>query len=201
MKIENMLYLSIFTLLNLVYAFAATDFDCESILEMASEKSAFDIIKKAFNEGQTFDISCLENTCQKHYFKISEFLIEDYYTKNDIDTLEVIDQQIALLRRKQSELYKTLARADTDVIVIKPAFKWAQSLENVFIETKFSHRLDAPACSDVFDQKIKITESHVNLTAKCRRGDDTLQYSLYLNLFDKIDTKESKWEKVRFIDV
>jgi len=80
-------------------------------------------------------------------------------------------------------------------LVIKPAFKWAQSLDNIFIETKFSHRLDAPACIDILDQKIKITEKHLNLTAKCRRGDDTLHFKLFLNFYDNVNVSASSWEK------
>ena len=191
----RLLALWLVALLNSCLVYTAAGFDCQSILGTTSEKAAFSLVKSAFNDGESFDIKCLENTCQKHYFKLSEFLIEDYYSKNDIDTLEVIDKQIAILNRNQSSLHKELAREDRDLLIIKPAFKWAQSLDNVFIETKFSHRLDAPACVDTFDQKIKITESYVNLTAKCRRGDDTLLYQVYLNLFDKINVKESKWEK------
>jgi len=33
------------------------------------------------------------------------------------------------------------------------------------------------------------------LTARCRRGDDTLLYTLHLNLFDNINVTASSWEK------
>jgi hypothetical protein len=95
--------------------------------------------------GNKFELDCLEYACHKHFFNIAEFLIERYYAKNDIDTLDTIDKQIAELRRSQSSLYKALAKADREIMIIKPSFKWAQSLDNIFIETKFSHRLDAPA--------------------------------------------------------
>lgn len=72
-------------------------------------------------------------------------MIEKYYSKNDIDTLEVIGSQLSNLRRSQSKVYKDLAKEDREVVVLKPALQWAQSLDNVFIETKFSHRLDSPA--------------------------------------------------------
>jgi hypothetical protein len=137
----------------------------------------------------------LEDVCKKHFFNIAEFLIEHYYAKKEIDTWDVIQGQVSELRKSQSKLYKDLAREDKEVIVVKPALKWAQSLDNVFIETKFSHRLDSPACVDIIDQKIKITEKYVNLTARCRRGDDTLLYHLHLNLYDNINVTASSWEK------
>lgn len=197
MKITQILLVSLLQLVAFVIASDndSNKFDCNFIERTPSEKITFEEIKKAFNEGKDFDIACLEYTCSKHFFNIAEFLIENYYRGKDIDTLEVIDKQLNELRRSQSKLYKDLAREDREFLVVKPALKWAQSLDNVFIETKFSHRIDAPACSDIFDQKIKITEKHVNLTAKCRRGDDTIHYRLHLNLFDNINVKESTWEK------
>ena len=100
---------------------------------------------QAFTDGQGFDLACLEYSSEKHFFNIAEFLIEKYYSKNDIDTLEVIGSQLSNLRRSQSKVYKDLAKEDREVVVLKPALQWAQSLDNVFIETKFSHRLDSPA--------------------------------------------------------
>jgi len=170
-------------------------FDCGIIERTASERLTFDEVKTAFNQEKVFDTTCLEYAASKHFFNIAEFLIEQYYSKKDIDTMDLIDNQINILKKKQSKLYKDLAREDTEALVIKPAFQWAQSLDNIFIETKFSHRIDAPACVDIFDQKIKITEKHLNLTAKCRQGDDTLHYKLFLNLFDNVNVSSSSWEK------
>jgi hypothetical protein len=197
MKTKQILFLVFIQLVVLVIAqdSESNKFDCSFIERTPSEKITFEEIKKAYLDGKDFDISCLEYTCSKHFFNIAEFLIENYYKDKEIDTLEIIDKQLNNLRRSQSKLYKDLARVDKDFLVVKPAIKWAQSLDNVFIETKFSHRIDAPACSDIFDQKIKITEKHVNLTAKCRRGDDTIHYNLHLNLFDNVNVKESSWEK------
>jgi hypothetical protein len=39
----------------------------------------------------------------------------------------------------------------SEVVTLSPAFRWAQSLDTVYIEVKFSTRLDSPACVDVFD--------------------------------------------------
>lgn len=187
--------LTIFLAFTTAEASSSSPFDCGIIERTSSEKLAFDEVKKAFNDKKSFDLTCLEYACSKHFFNMAEFLIEQYYSKNDIDTMEVIENQIALLKRKQSKLYKDLARQDKEAMLIKPAFKWAQSLDNIFIETKFSHRLDAPSCIDILDQKIKITEKYLNLTAKCRRGDDTLHYSLFLNFYDNVNVTASSWEK------
>lgn len=78
---------------------------------------------------------------------------------------------------------------------VLPIFRWAQSLNHIFIKTKYAHRLDAPGCQDVFEQKMKKTEKSFNLTAKCRKDHETTFFMLSLSLFDKIDAKASNWTK------
>lgn len=76
---------------------------------------------------------------------------------------------------------------------IKQPYRWAQSIGQVFIKTKFTHWIDADSCEDVFDQKIKMNEKALNLTAKCRKNHETHFYTLYLEFEDKINQKESTW--------
>lgn len=51
---------------------------------------------------------------------------------------------------------------------ISPAFEWAQSLENIFINIKFAPRLNTPGCLDLFDEKISFGEQSFNLSISCR---------------------------------
>jgi len=47
--------------------------------------------------------------------------------------------------------------------------------------------LDGPNCEDVFDQKIKMNDKALNLTAKCRKNHETHFYSLYFEFEEKIN--------------
>jgi len=47
--------------------------------------------------------------------------------------------------------------------------------------------MDAHACEDVFDQKIKMNDKALNLTAKCRKQHETHTYTLYLEFEEKIN--------------
>jgi len=53
--------------------------------------------------------------------------------------------------------------------------------------------MDANSCEDVFDQKIKMNDKALNLTAKCRKNHETHFYNLYLEFEDKISQKDSTW--------
>jgi hypothetical protein len=74
---------------------------------------------------------------------------------------------------------------------IHPAFRWAQSLDNVFIEIKFAKRLDSPGCLDVFDEKVYMDRDYFNISAYCRVDKVIMYYTLELELFDDIVVEES----------
>lgn len=156
---------------------------------------ALSLVRDAFDQKQSFDKQCLSNAAEKHFFNVGEFLIEDYYGKQKIDTLDAVEEKFNDLKLKQQSLHRVLSRADSDLNVITPIFKWAQSLNEIFIESKYSHRIDSPSCSDIFDQKIKITENFLNLTAKCRRPEETVMFKLDIQFMEKVSVKKSKWEK------
>ncbi len=42
--------------------------------------------------------------------------------------------------------------------MISPAFRWAQSLEQVFLEIKWATRFDSPACLDTFDHDYRVVD-------------------------------------------
>ena len=63
--------------------------------------------------------------------------------------------------------------------VISPAFEWAQSLENIFINIKFAPRLKTPGCLDLFDDKIAFEEQSFNMTINCRNVRNIVIKALY----------------------
>ena len=69
--------------------------------------------------------------------------------------------------------------------MISPAFQWAQSLNQTFLEVKYSTRFDSPACLDVFDSEWRVEdEGHtLYLAAMCRNDKKLLRYELRLHLY------------------
>lgn len=105
------------------------------------------------------------------------------------------------MKERQEEtrpIYESLITAASEkkmkIIDIPPAFKWAQSLDSVFLSIKFAHRQDAPSCIDVFDEKITIEEKSFNMTVQCRRDDQIFRYELNLPLWGNISTNDSYFE-------
>jgi len=71
--------------------------------------------------------------------------------------------------------------------VISPAFRWAQDLNLVYLEVKYSTRFDSPACLDIFDQEFRIDDDqHLYLSAMCRNDKKLLKYELKLHLYNMV---------------
>lgn len=82
-----------------------------------------------------------------------------------------------------------------EIPVISPAFRWAQGLDEIFIELKYSTRFDSPyACQELFDEEKKIMNNGTALyiTAICRNDKTLLKYELNLTLSEPVkDEPES----------
>lgn len=85
-----------------------------------------------------------------------------------------------------------LKEGKTPLVTLSPAFRWAQSLDETIIEVKFATRLDSPACIDLYDKTIEIVEDPVSknhtlrLEATCVNDQKLIQYSLAIDLYDKV---------------
>lgn len=53
---------------------------------------------------------------------------------------------------------------------IVPAFQWCQSTTHIYMNIKFSHKLDAPATLNVETDDVTITDSHFHLSASAVKG-------------------------------
>jgi len=73
---------------------------------------------------------------------------------------------------------------------ISPAFKWAQSGDELFLSIKFAHKLDAPATIDI--QVEEVTFLKTGFVFKASK--DHKSFQLELELLDEIDTEASTWQ-------
>jgi len=76
----------------------------------------------------------------------------------------------------------------SEIPVLTPAFRWAQSLKDVYLEVVFATRLGSPACLDLSEQDFHITEdnSKLHIRALCKNDKKLLIYQLDLDLYDQV---------------
>jgi len=70
-----------------------------------------------------------------------------------------------------------------------PAFQWAQGGNEIFINVKFSHKIDAPATLNVEPTKVNLTSHELELQA----SDGRKNFNLHLRFFEEIDPDSSSW--------
>lgn len=157
----------------------------KTFLSNIISQSPIDI--KSLNE--TFSI--LINTSN---FEILEELIQKC-KKEKIEFSSILNYLVTQKINTLQGIYKTLSIKDSSNLqVVSPAFLWSEDMYGVHLDILFSHRHNAPGCSEV-DNYFSILYNNnytFHFNANCTMGDDELYFNLDLNLYDQI----SKIERV-----
>ena len=101
------------------------------------------------------------------------------------------------MRNQQNYFLGKFEDVPKEIPVISPAFRWAQDLNYIYLETKYSTRFDSPACLDISEQVLKIQNEGTRLyhSAMCRNDKKMLKYELKLDLFNMVlDLPDSYFE-------
>jgi hypothetical protein len=72
---------------------------------------------------------------------------------------------------------------------LEPAFQWAQSATDLFINVKMAHKIDAPACIDILDSSTKIQDTKIAISAQCKDK----KFAMEIELFGEIDPTNSSF--------
>lgn len=118
-----------------------------------------------------FSESCITNLVENNMFNHVSYLISDVYSSDKLrDILPLIKRVITKVRIDQ-EFLLDYANSSSSIMILNPAFQWAQDLSSVAISVKFAHRLDSPSCIDIFNQSVIITDNNFTVSCMCRRHD------------------------------
>ena len=77
-------------------------------------------------------------------------------------------------------------RVEPEAQVVKPSFRWAQSLTHVFLDVKYSHRIDSAGCSELYEKHYDLTASRLTFHGKCLHSNHKLEFRLDLDFFDVV---------------
>lgn len=105
------------------------------------------------------------------------------YSRNLKKNLE----KITTLAEKKSSKFQT----------VNPAFQWAQSTTAIFLDIKFSHRLETSACSSIYDLDVKILPDRFLFSAKCIRSGQNVRLLLEYEHYGEIVPEDSKYTQLK----
>lgn len=70
---------------------------------------------------------------------------------------------------------------------VNPAYQWAQSPDELFIEVKFSHKLNSTGCLEIYNEDVTFLEDRFKFVAFCTKSSSTrVKLQLDLDLHGKI---------------
>lgn len=79
----------------------------------------------------------------------------------------------------------------TRVLSISPAFEWAQSPTEVYLQVKYAHKLDTPATLGCEADNVTIADKRVQFSAVCAAK--RKRFNLNLGLLRSVDSDLSSW--------
>ena len=180
-------------------AFAASELNCE-------QPKSFSDIRDYFQDEQDskvaeVNVNCLAQAAWRSDFESLNFLLDKHFLANDStlaqETLRATFEEIT--ENQESSLAKFDA-VEKEIPTLSPAFRWAQSLNEVFLEVKWATRFDSPACLDTFDYQHSVRTNEdesqsLLVEAMCRNDKTLMRYALDLHLASKVDPETAKFEK------
>ena len=118
----------------------------------------------------------------------------DYYlnelAKKGIQYRENLSLSINTMKKQLDEIHNKHRFEVKEYQTISPAFKWAQSLEDIFIEIKFAHRHDSPGCLEIKDMNIDIKNDSVSFVGFCVLGDVPIKIDFKIDTYHGLNVSE-----------
>mmetsp|Transcript_32261 Transcript_32261/g.32877 ORF Transcript_32261/g.32877 Transcript_32261/m.32877 type:complete len:365 (-) Transcript_32261:145-1239(-) len=118
--------------------------------------------------------------CAKEIISIAQRSGSDVRNIFDLESRQVMKEIAAL---------KAVVDSSLPIASITPAFQWAQSPNEVFINVKFAHKIDAPATLNVESKNVTVIDGSLYLSAT----DGRKNFVLDIELLRDIRPDESTW--------
>ena len=168
-------------------------YTCENISQSIT-KDTSDLI--AYIKNNMKHLEAQSGSCIDTLIKFCKIPALDFYlnelSKIGIKYKENVEISLNTILTQINDVYNKHKYSESDYQKIVPASRWAQNMDEVFIEIKFAHRYDSPGCLEMKNLKIELKERSVKLVGYCILGDVPIKMVFDIKLFSKINTGQSK---------
>ena len=113
-----------------------------------------------------------------------------------IDLSEMVKIKATSAMHKMDKVLETISRDEVIMADMQPAFRWAQSGNEIFMEVKFSHRMDSPGCNEIHDSNVEFSERGLIVTGNCSISNTRFKAELNLEFFKELIPEECTFEKL-----
>ena len=173
--------------------YAQKVYTCENLTKIVS-KSNHDLI--SFMKSNITHFKSQSHSCIDTLIKYAKIPVLDFYLNElcnmGVEYKENLEISLNTILTQINDVYNKHKYSETQYQTVFPASKWAQSMDEVFIEVKFAHRHDSPGCLEMKNLKVELKERSVKLIGYCVLGDVPIKMDFDIKLWNKINVKESK---------
>ena len=163
-------------------------------------KELKDLIHKSYSETILYITNHIETLKEKQQSCI-DILVKngkleelDYYlnelAKKGVDYRENLSVSINTMKKALDEINNKHRFEKKQYQTVYPAFRWAQSLEDIFIEIKFAHRFDSPGCLEIKDMNVDIKNDSVKFEGYCVLGDVPIKIDFKIDTFKGLNVSD-----------
>jgi len=173
--------------------YAKQNYTCENLTKVIS-KSNHDLIslmKTNITQFKSQSHSCIDTLIKYAKIPVLDFYLNELCNMG-IEYKENLEISLNTILTQINDVYNKHKYSETQYQTVFPASKWAQSMDEVFIEVKFAHRHDSPGCLEMKNLKVELKERSVKLIGYCVLGDVPIKMDFDIKLWNKINVKESK---------
>ena len=169
------------------------NYTCENISKVINENTTelISFIKNNMDSLQAQSHSCIDALIKFCKIPALDFYLNEL-SKLGIKYKENLEISLNTIFTQINDVYNKHKYSESDYQEVIPASRWAQNMNEVFIEIKFAHRHDSPGCLEMKNLKIELKERYVKLVGYCVLGDVPIKMNFHIKLFNKINTGQSK---------
>ncbi|KAH8740086.1 hypothetical protein FG386_000913 [Cryptosporidium ryanae] len=141
-----------------------------------------------FNKNTSIKVIAddLELSISRGWWKLSKSLIIRTHEQG-LDFSAVVRSAELTIRKELDELTRLLNKKHDEIATLSPAFQWAQSLDNIYLNVKFTYRWNAPGALKVENKTLLIEKNTFYFSGLGSHSHEKKKYILELELFDEVD--------------
>ncbi|KAH7647522.1 hypothetical protein FG379_000738 [Cryptosporidium bovis] len=158
-------------------------------LNSPSEDHALDTLNR--NTSRKVIADDLELSMSRGWWKLSKSLIIKTHEQGS-DFSAVVRSAELTIRKELDELTRLLNKKHDEIATLSPAFQWAQSLDHIYLNIKFTYRWNAPGALKVENKTLLIEKNTFYFSGLGSHSHEKKKYILELELFDEVDPELSE---------
>ena len=190
--------LTLYLLLLTTYTLQTQLSSCRSII-LNSLSSSSNVTRTIMSQFSTLSSNlsisseCIEQLLfHSQYETLFKYVI-NLTTKKKFHFKETLHNAVNNYQKQLEYIYNKYTFDDNEYQIVSPAFKWAESIDKIYIEIKYAHRHDSPGCLELENRKFEINNEGniLYFEGDCINTENPIKFILNITLYDQVDTQMS----------